>query len=91
MRINENFFDSLKNFYLLMFENLNLLQSQQQRMIEFFLQTQPEAYRTHLLNIYKDWAKNSELAFENYKEMVVKGIDYMKDVYKKSMPQDKTK
>ena len=91
MGINENFFESLKNFYLLMFENLNLLQSQQQKMVEFFFQTQPQSYREHLMNIYKDWAKNSELAFNNYKEMVIKGIDYMKDVYKKSVPENKEK
>ncbi len=91
MGINENFFESLKNFYLLMFENLNLLQSQQQKMIEFFFQTQPQSYRNHLMNVYKDWAKNSELAFNNYKEMVIKGIDYMKDVYKKSVPENKEK
>ncbi len=91
MTVNENFFESLKNFYLLMFENLNLLQSQQQKMIEFFFQTQPQSYREHLMNVYRDWTKNSELAFENYKEMVIKGIDYMKEVYKKSMPQGKTK
>ena len=91
MGINENFFESLKNFYLLMFENLNLLQSQQQKMVEFFFQTQPQSYREHLINIYRDWTKNSELAFNNYKEMVIKGIDYMKDVYKKSVPENKEK
>ena len=91
MGINENFFESLKNFYILMFENLSLLQSQQQKMVEFFFQTQPQSYRNHLMNIYKDWAKNSELAFNNYKEMVIKGIDYMKDVYKKSVPENKEK
>ena len=91
MGINENFFESLKNFYILMFENLNLLQSQQQKMVEFFFQTQPQSYREHLMNIYRDWAKNSELAFNNYKEMVIKGIDYMKDVYKKAVPENKEK
>ena len=89
MSINENFFESLKNFYLLTFENLKLLQAQQQKMVEFFFQTQPESYRNHLMNIYNDWAKNSEIAFNNYKEMVIKGIDYMKDVYKKSMKVEK--
>jgi len=85
MTINENFFHALKSFYKLTFENLNLMQTQQQKMIEFFLQTQPQSYREHLLKIYQEWIKNSQLAFDNYKDMVIKGIDYMEDVYKKSI------
>ena len=83
MTYNEDFFKNLKMFYEMSIENFNLINKQQQKLIEFFLQTQPDIYRSNLLKVYKEWLKNSEIALNDYKNMVIKGLDYMDDVYKK--------
>ena len=77
------FFKNLKMFYEMSIENFNLINKQQQKLIEFFLQTQPDIYRNNLLKVYTEWLKNSEIALKDYKNMVIKGLDYMDDVYKK--------
>ena len=83
MTFNEDFFKNLKTFYELAIENFNIINKQQQKVIEFYLQTQPEIYRSNLLKVYNEWLKNSEIALNDYKNMVIKGIDYMNDIYEK--------
>ena len=83
MPYNQNIFKNLKSFYELAIENFNLINNQQQKMIEFFLQTQPDIYRENLMKIYKEWLKNSEIALNDYKNMVIKGLDYLEENYNK--------
>ncbi len=85
MPYNQNIFKNLKNFYELAIENFNLINNQQQNMVEFFLQTQPDIYRENLMKSYKEWLKNSEIALNEYKNMVIKGLDYLEDNYNRMM------
>ncbi len=85
MPYKQNIFKNLKNFYELAIENFNLINNQQQNMVEFFLQTQPDIYRDNLMKAYKEWLKNSEIALNEYKNMVIKGLDYLEDNYNKMM------
>jgi hypothetical protein len=83
MSYEKNIFKNLKSFYELAIENFNLINNQQQNMIEFFLQTQPDLYRDNLMKVYKEWLKNSEIALNEYKNMVIKGLDYLEENYNK--------
>ena len=85
MPYNQNIFKNLRNFYELAIENFNLINNQQQNMVEFFLQTQPNIYRDNLMKLYKEWLKNSEIALNEYKNMVIKGLDYLEDNYNRMM------
>ena len=83
MTYDKDFFKNVKNFYSLAMENFNLINKQQQSLVDFFLQTQPDIYKDNLKKVYNEWVKNSELARKDYQEMVMKGLDYLDSVYNK--------
>ncbi len=89
MEINDNFFNNIKNYYNLTLDNFNLINKQQEQMVEFFIKTQPDAYKDNLLKIYQEWTKNSEIALNDYKNMVLKGLDYIETSYKKAVDKQK--
>ncbi len=89
MNYDENFFKNVKNFYLLAIENFNLINKQQQNLVDFFLQTQPDIYKDNLKKTYNEWIKNSEIALKDYQSMVIKGLDYLDSVYNKLKTKSK--
>ncbi|GEM_PF-2183622 len=88
MNYDENFFKNIKLFYSLSMDNFNLINKQQLKFVEIFIQKQPEVYRENLLKVYKEWIKNSEMALSDYKNMVLKGLEYIDSVYQKSVSLD---
>ncbi len=85
MNNDKNFFMNRKSFYALSMDNFNLINRQELKFVELFIQEQPEKDRERLLKIYKEWIENSELALTDYENMVIKGLEYIDFVYQKAI------
>ncbi len=78
-----NYFSMVKDLYKISFDNFNLIFQQQKKIAEAFINAQPEIYRENLKKLFDEWSKNIENAFNDYKELVIKGLEYLEETYDK--------
>ena len=80
----ENIFENLKDVYNLAFENFKLLTEQQRTFVEMFLKNSQLPNSDAFLKLYKEWLGTTEKALDDFKDVVIKGLDYMADNLKKN-------
>ena len=79
----ENIFENLKSVYNLAFENFKILTEQQRTFVEMFLKNSQVPNSDAFLKLYKEWLETTEKALDDFKDVVIKGLDYMSDNFKK--------
>ena len=82
--VKENIFENLKDVYNLAFENFKLLTEQQRTFVEMFLKNSQLPNSDAFLKLYKEWLGTTEKALDDFKDVVLKGLDYMADNLKKN-------
>ena len=79
------FFKNLKEVYSVSFENFKLVSQQQKKFIEFWITQQPEPLKETMQKAFNEWYENTDKAMNDFKDVVIKGIDYMEDMSKKNV------
>lgn len=81
--MKENVFEGLKSVYSLAFENFKIVTEQQKNFVEMFLKNSQLPNSEALLKLYSEWLATTEKALDDFKDVVIKGLDYMSDNLKK--------
>ena len=79
--LNYNYFKNLKDFYSFVFDNFKLVSGQQKKLVETFIESQPEIFKDNFKKVYDEWIKNVDKAFNDYQDMVFKGLEYLENMY----------
>ncbi len=82
--MKENVFEGLKNVYSLAFENFKIVTEQQKNFVELFLKNSQLPNADAMLKLYSEWLATTEKALDDFKDVVLKGLDYMSDNLNKS-------
>ncbi len=82
--MSENVFEGLKNVYGLAFENFKIVTEQQKNFVEMFLKNSQLPNSDLMLKLYSEWLATTEKALDDFKDVVLKGLDYMSDTLKKN-------
>jgi len=85
---NFNYFTMVKDLYKMSFDNFLMIFQQQKRLAESFIEAQPESVRENLKKLFDEWSRNIENAFNDYKDMVIKGIEYLEETYDKMVKKN---
>ncbi len=84
MMTPEVFFNNLEEIYKAAFDNFKFLSDQQKRFVDLWLSQQPESFRSVMEKPINEWYANINKAMEDFKDMVFKGIEYLKETYAKT-------
>ena len=82
--MKENVFEGLKNVYSLAFENFKIVTEQQKNFVELFLKNSQLPNADAMLKLYSEWLATTEKALDDFKDVVLKGLDYMSENLNKS-------
>jgi hypothetical protein len=79
----ENIFVNLKSVYELAFENFKIVTEQQKNFVEMMIKNSKAPNSEFLLKTYNEWIDTTEKALEDFKGVVLKGLDYMSESFNK--------
>ena len=82
MLSSEAFFKNLKDVYSVSFENFHLVSQQQKKFVEFWLSQQQSPFKEELQKAFDEWYVNVDKAMNDFKDIVLKGLDYMQETIK---------
>lgn len=74
----ENLFTITKNYFEKALNNYELLQSHNEETMKLLLENM-EQENKKLDRNYCEWIENTNKAFEDYREIIFKGLDYLSD------------
>ena len=80
----ELFFKNLEEIYKVAFENFKFVSEQQKKFIDLWLSQQPESFKEAMEKPINEWYNNMNKAMEDFKDLVFKGIEYLKETYQKN-------
>jgi hypothetical protein len=83
--MDKNVFEGLKSVYGLAFENFKIVTEQQKNFVEMFLKNSQLPNSDAILKLYTEWLATTEKALDDFKDVVLKGLDYMSDNFKKTV------
>ncbi len=78
-----NYFTMIKDLYKMSFDNFTMIFNQQKKLIESFMEAQPDIYKDNMKKLFDEWSKNVENSFNDYKGLVIKGLEYLEETYNK--------
>ena len=79
----ENIFVNLKSVYELAFENFKIVTEQQKNFVEMMLKNSKTPNADYLMKTYEEWINTTEKALDDFKGVVLKGLDYMSEAFNK--------
>ncbi len=81
----ENMFVNLKNVYELAFENFKMLTEQQKNIFEVMLKNSKVPNSDYMMSVYNEWVTSTEKGLDMFKDVVLKGLDNLNEVFTKNM------
>ncbi len=79
---NKEIFEMTKTYYKNALDNFELYQDNSEKMLEIFL-SQYGDLNSDFMKHYREWMNNSRQAFQDYRKMVLDGLDYLADTFDK--------
>ena len=79
---NKEIFELTKTYYQNALDNFELYQDNSEKMLEIFL-SQYGDLNQDFMKQYREWMNNSRQAFQDYRKMVLDGLDYLADTFDK--------
>ncbi len=75
---NQQIFEMTRAYYKNALDNFELYQDNSEKMLEIFL-SQYGDLNSDFMKQYREWMNNSRQAFQDYRKMVLDGLDYLAD------------
>ena len=79
----ENIFSINKEYFETAFNNFENFLKQNEKLFEIFME-QHEKRNQRLDKLYAEWQADTKKAFQDYRELFLKGIDYLSGILEKN-------
>ncbi|MBW2368911.1 MAG: hypothetical protein JRH15_13605 [Deltaproteobacteria bacterium] len=79
---SENIFSTTRDHFETAFNNYEHFQKQNEKMFEIFVE-QLEKGNQSLDKLYSEWQADTNKAFQDYRELFLKGLDYLAGILEK--------
>jgi hypothetical protein len=73
----ENLFAMSRKYFETAFSNLETFQHQNEKLLELSIQRPDHEENMKLKNNYNEWALDARKALSDYRELLLKGLDYL--------------
>ncbi len=87
----ENMFTMTKSYLETALRNFELFQNQNEKMVKLYLEQMTQENKK-LDSTYTEWRESTNKAFDDYRDMITKGLDYLADCLEKTnqIPKEAT-
>ncbi|MBW1646147.1 MAG: hypothetical protein JRJ56_07465 [Deltaproteobacteria bacterium] len=79
---NKEIFLLTKSYYKTALDNFELYQKNSEKMLKIFLDQYGDLNSDFMKN-YEEWMANSHKAFDDYRKLILDGLDYLADTFDK--------